>query len=267
MPDYVLGDRVRVRQVITNLVGNAIKFTERGRVTLGVSVDGRDDRHVTLHLRVTDTGIGIPADKHETIFAAFSQADGSTTRRFGGTGLGLSISAKLVDLMGGRIWVESEPGVGSVFHVVMPVEPAVMRPDDALVNRPIAAQSTRRARVLLAEDNAINQRIAVRVLGKAGHQVTVVETGAAAVEATAKQTFDIVLMDLQMPDMGGFEATRLIRARERLSGGHVRIVAMTAHAMAGDRERCLAAGMDGHLTKPVDSRALAAAVADRYSEE
>jgi len=253
---------VRVRQVITNLVGNAVKFTERGRVTVGVAVDGRDDHHVTLHVRVTDTGIGIPADKHEAIFAAFSQADGSTTRRFGGTGLGLSISAKLVDLMGGRIWVESELGVGSVFHVVMPVEPAAVRPDEPPVRRPAAGGASRPARVLLAEDNAINQRIAVRLLGKAGHHVTVAETGAAAVEATASQTFDIVLMDLQMPDMGGFEATRLIRARERLSGGHLRIVAMTAHAMAGDRERCLAAGMDGHLTKPVDSRALAAAVSE-----
>jgi signal transduction histidine kinase/CheY-like chemotaxis protein len=392
VPDYVAGDPVRVRQVLSNLVGNAIKFTATGHIlveldTVPASTPGRD----ALHFSVTDTGIGIPADKHASIFEAFNQADGSTTRRFGGTGLGLTISARLVQLMGGRIWLESTPDVGSVFHVIVEVgaaeapiarrrpdlpDVAVLVVDDNLVNRrifvemltrwrmrPTAVANGREAidelvsasaagrpyglvlldanmpeldgfavaeemarhaeladatimmltssgeygdasrcrelgiaaylvkpirqadlidaiaqvmekrqaegtapsvsvtvvqpshnvmRVLLAEDNLVNQRVAVSLLTRRGHYVHVANNGREALAALDRETFDLVLMDLQMPEMGGFEATAAIRERERRTGGHQRIVAMTARALKGDRERCLEAGMDGYLSKPID---------------
>jgi len=399
VPAGVLGDPVRLRQVLGNLVGNAIKFTERGHVMVKVSQDAGSDSHTLLHFTVSDTGIGIPAAKHSTIFEAFSQADGSTTRRFGGTGLGLTISATLVHLMGGRIWLESEPGAGSAFHfsaaldktdaVVEPGAPAqllenlrVLIVDDNEVNRRILvgqtrrwnmepatasngadaldalaaavqdgrrfalvlldaqmpemdgftvaqriaerhefagitimmlssagrlgdarrcrelgiaahltkpinasdllesivrtlknatterssapaarpAQPNRRVKILLAEDNVVNQQVAVGLLSRRGHLVTVVANGRDAIAAVEREPFDVVLMDVQMPEMGGLEATAAIRARERETGRHIPIVAMTAHAMTGDRERCLAAGMDGYLAKPIDAKALFALV-------
>ena len=396
VPSTITGDPVRLRQVLTNLLGNAIKFTERGHVLLEIREDARLYYRVNLHFRVTDTGIGIPAEKHATIFEAFSQADGSTTRRFGGTGLGLTISATLVRLMGGRIWVESQPGTGSSFHFSLTCDTAdaraaaptlvndpqlaglrVLIVDDNQVNRRIlheqvtrwgldptavdggqaalealsdaarrgrpfllvlldanmpdldgfsvADEITRRpelasatimmltssgqygdaarcrevgisayltkpvkgadlfeaivaalksvpqagpliaphaaivpaatirtARVLLAEDNVVNQRVAVGLLTRRGHAVTVAGNGREALEALERDTFDVVLMDVQMPELGGFEATAAIRDRESQTGEHLRIIAMTAHAMTGDRERCLAAGMDGYLPKPIN---------------
>jgi PAS domain S-box-containing protein len=403
VPAGIVGDPVRVKQVITNLVGNAVKFTDRGHVMVSVREEARTDGCTRLHFAVSDTGIGIPEDKQHSIFDAFSQADGSTTRRFGGTGLGLAISTMLVQLMGGRISVESTPGTGSTFHFTMafdvvnlsgtlpdrsrladlrvliiddnPLNRRIleaqttswrMRPTvvdgglaamDALTaaarqgrpfslvlldanmpdldgfdvaeqvsRRPELAGSTimmlsssglegdvarckalgiaayltkpikasdlfqaicrtidrspaaapqsvhtkaarpsapaRLARVLVAEDNIVNQRVALGLLSRRGHQVTVVNNGREALEALASDTFDLVLMDVQMPEMGGFEATAAIRAREREIGGHVRIVAMTAHAMNGDRERCVAAGMDGYLSKPLDPRMLFTIVED-----
>ena len=392
VPATIKGDPVRLGQVLQNLVGNAIKFTERGHVLLEIREDARLFHRVNLHFRVTDTGIGIPSDKHLAIFEAFSQADGSTTRRFGGTGLGLTISATLVRMMGGIIWVESQPGVGSTFHFTLTcdtADPRARPPDDPLlaglpvlvvddnpinrrilreqltrwnmnptevdsgraaletlssaaragqpfplvvldanmpdmdgfavadeiVRRPELASTTivmltssgqfgdaarrrdtgisaylskpikgadllgaiigalkrshpaavtaqpsaivpgaaiRRLKVLLAEDNVINQQVAVGLLAKRGHQVTVTTNGREALEAIERDTFDVVLMDIQMPEMSGFEATAAIRFRERQTGGHLRIIAMTAHAMSGDRERCLVAGMDGYLPKPID---------------
>ncbi|HEV3057002.1 MAG TPA: response regulator [Vicinamibacterales bacterium] len=412
VPAGVVGDPGRLQQILTNLVGNAIKFTERGHVLLQIREDKRGDGCTMLHFEVVDTGVGIPQAKHQTIFEAFKQADGSTTRRFGGTGLGLTISATLVNLMGGRIWVESEPGAGSTFHFTVafdttkvdqprdaPEEPQlaelpVLIVDDNPVNRRIlrgqlarwhmrptavdngyaaldalagaaeagtpfvlilldanmpgmdgfgvaeqiaarpelagatimmltstgqygdatrcrdfgissyltkpveaadlhhairraldsapkqsvrsASQRTRPAQpvgralnVLLAEDNIVNQRVAVGLLKKRGHTVTVANNGLEVLAALERSTFDVVLMDVQMPEMGGLEATVEIRRRERESGdpggargtvGHVRIVAMTAHAMTGDRERCLAAGMDGYLSKPIDPPMLFAAL-------
>jgi two-component system, sensor histidine kinase and response regulator len=391
VPPGLLGDAGRLVQVLTNLIGNAIKFTAAGHVILTVQKDSE-----TIHFRVTDTGIGIPPDKQQTIFEAFSQAETSTTRRFGGTGLGLTISSTLVQLMGGRIWVESEPGVGSTFHVAIPFATTnlpdasdsvaalagvrALIVDDNEVNRrifieqlqrwgiaPTAVDGGRAAvaalaaakaegdpfdlvlldanmpdvdgfavaeqiaadptltgatimmltsaghygdsarcrelgisayltkpvdgtellqairylierdkqstaappgrstepggtpvvrRVLLAEDNLVNQKVASGILGKRGHEVTVVSTGRAAVAALAEGSFDLVLMDVQMPEMDGFEATAAIRAREREVGGHTRIVAMTAHAMRGDRHRCLAAGMDDYLPKPLSASTL-----------
>jgi two-component system sensor histidine kinase/response regulator len=402
LPATVVGDPIRFQQVISNLVGNAIKFTERGHVLLEIGEESRRATETVLHVRVTDTGIGIPAEKQTKIFEAFSQADGSTTRRFGGTGLGLSISAALVEMMGGRIWVESDLEVGSTFHFTATLGTGAKRvsppsftaladlpvliADDNAVNRRIfsgqlrrwgmrvsvadggrpaldalsaaAAQGqpfrvvmldanmpdldgfsvaeaiTRRrelagivvmlltssgeyasgaqckafniaasltkpikssdlldailravgsaappvappvtppvvaerggsfqpVRILLAEDNLVNQRVALGLLANRGHQVTVVNTGREAIAALAREAFDLVLMDVQMPDMGGFEATAAIRAAEQGTDRHLRIVAMTAHAMNGDRERCLAAGMDGYLAKPIDRQRLMAVV-------
>jgi signal transduction histidine kinase/DNA-binding response OmpR family regulator/HPt (histidine-containing phosphotransfer) domain-containing protein len=394
MSDGVVGDRFRLRQVISNLIGNAIKFTPAGHVLVEVREQARTGNRTTLHFKVIDTGIGIPGDKHETIFEAFSQADGSTTRRFGGTGLGLTISATLVRLMGGEIWMESVPGAGSTFHFTASFEcdattqpllvpdlsladlrvlvvddnpvnlriltaqlsrwyaqptavsdgasaiaalseaaaanrPFVLvlldanmpgmdgfdvaahiaaRPDlagatimmltssgrygdvdrcralgiAAYLTKPVGADDLHAAigralqggareiaaavatsarpensqssalRILLAEDNIVNQRVAVGMLTSRGHSVTVANNGVEAIAAVAAGAFDLVLMDVQMPVMGGLEATAEIRRRERESGGRVRIVAMTAHAMRGDRDRCLAAGMDGYMSKPID---------------
>ncbi|MEP7304028.1 MAG: response regulator [Acidobacteriota bacterium] len=394
------GDPLRLQQILTNLIGNAIKFTARGHVMLAIREVNRTHESATLHVEVSDTGIGIPATQHATIFEAFSQADGSTTRRFGGTGLGLTICANLIRLMGGRIWVESEPGAGSTFHftadfatVELPAsdqvperslaDVRVLIVDDNAINRrilhaqltrwhalptaveggreaidhlsiaasagrpfalvlldvnmpdldgfqvaeriaalpdlasatimmlsssghhgetsrcrelgvsvyltkPIQAaelhaaigralcgasttlvdrgtrpptlQATRALNVLLAEDNIVNQRVAVGLLSKRGHTVIVADNGLEALAALDRGRFDVVLMDLQMPEMDGLEATAAIRAREQLNGGHMRIVAMTAHAMKGDGERCLAAGMDDYVSKPIEPALLYAAV-------
>ncbi len=391
VPVGIAGDPVRLQQVLSNLVGNAIKFTERGHVLVEVREEERFEGGTRLHFQVSDTGIGIPKNKQATIFEAFSQADGSTTRRFGGTGLGLTISSTLVQLMGGRLWVESAPGQGSTFHFTaafdvveiseargpepLLAELPVLIVDDNAVNRRIlhaqltrwhtrptavesgrvalevlseaahagrpfvlvildvnmpdldgfqvaeqivsrselagatimmlsssgqhgetarcrelgvsayltkpiqaaelheaicrvlqrrsaapapaprrrtTARASRPLRILLAEDNVVNQRVAVGLLSNRGHEVVVAENGAEAVAALERESFDVVLMDVQMPVMGGFEATTLIREREQQNGAHTRIIAMTAHAMAGDRERCLEAGMDGYLSKPID---------------
>ena len=399
VPDRLIGDPVRLRQVIVNLVGNAIKFTHKGEIVVTVKVESRTPNQAVLHCAVSDTGIGIPAEKQQMIFEAFTQADGSTTRKFGGTGLGLSISLQLVQMMGGRLWVESEPGKGSTFHFTValgvtvetaPVEVAhetvdvrdlpVLVVDDNATNRRILAEiltswrmkptvvgsglealtqlrqaasdgqpypvvlldymmpdmdgftvaaeiqgdpqlnaaalimlssacgtgvatharkmgmagylskpvrrsellglivaavgarrefrpvadetepgmaaPTRRLKLLLAEDNAVNQRLAVRILEKRGHGLTVVGTGKDALCALERESFDVVLMDVQMPRVDGFEATGIIREWEKKTGKHQYIIAMTAHAMTGDRERCLAAGMDAYISKPLDAKRL-----------
>ncbi len=409
VPDGVVGDPVRLRQILVNLVGNAIKFTEIGEVVTRVDVTSIDEEQARLRFSVRDTGIGIDADTRERIFEAFSQADASTTRKFGGTGLGLAITSQLVALMGGHIDVESEPGVGSTFHfpIVLGLDPgagrsptatsdetlrdlAVLIVDDNATNRRIlndvleswqmrptsvesassalaameraanggspyglvlldyqmpemdglelaqrirehpdlasvsmlllssgaSAQTSSRAndlrmralmkpikqselfdaivgtltpadaepsvrsrveppveerirshRILLAEDNFINQKLAVRLLEKRGHDVHVVDNGRECVERlTEDPHFDLVLMDVQMPEMDGLEATAAIRAHEKDTGRHIPIVAMTAHAMKGDRERCLDAGMDGYLSKPIDAKRLTEAVAEAVAD-
>jgi signal transduction histidine kinase/ActR/RegA family two-component response regulator len=263
VPESVIGDLTRLRQIIVNLIGNAIKFTESGAVELSVWVDSRTPTEIGLHFVVSDTGVGIALEKQKLIFEAFSQADGSTARKFGGTGLGLSICSHLVELMGGKIWVESALGQGSSFHftaflgVGNPAETAAAGP---LVEFASAVPVTDRAvqkekrqlRILLAEDNAINQKIACHVLEKRGHHVTVAADGRQALSALDQAHFDVVLMDVQMPEMDGFETTGAIRARERGTGVHLPIIAMTAHAMKGDRERCIAAGMDSYISKPLE---------------
>jgi signal transduction histidine kinase/ActR/RegA family two-component response regulator len=273
VPEWVIGDLSRLRQIIINLIGNAIKFTELGRVGLSIAVDSRTVDDLQLHFVVADTGLGIAPENQKLIFDAFSQADGSTARKFGGTGLGLSISARLVELMEGKIWVESTLGLGSQFHftaklgesrpisktypVAAPGQLAVLCNTVESDATPWAtAQSvptgTKRLRVLLAEDNAVNQKVASRVLEKQGHHVTVAANGRQALAALDQATFDVVLMDVQMPEMDGFETTAAIRARERDTGSHLPIIAMTAHAMQGDRERCIAAGMDNYISKPLN---------------
>jgi two-component system, sensor histidine kinase len=263
VPVSVSGDPLRLRQVLVNLIGNAIKFTHAGQILVQVRIEpsGADTATRVLRFSVTDTGIGIAPEHQSIIFEAFSQADGSTTRRFGGTGLGLTISQSLVTMMGGRIWLESAVGRGSTFHftatfgeVVVAAAPEVREP------APVTANGVTRRRVLLAEDNAVNQQVAVGLLTRRGHLVTVVANGKDAVEVSAREPFDLILMDLQMPVMGGLEATAAIRAREANSSRRMPIIAMTAHAMRGDRERCLDAGMDGYLSKPIEKDALYAAV-------
>ena len=258
VPADVVGDRTRIQQVLTNLVGNALKFTEAGHVlvSIGETVRTAGISHITFS--ISDTGIGIPADKHAAIFEAFRQADGSTTRQFGGTGLGLTISSTLVSLMGGRIWLESEPGAGSTFYFTLSL-PVVAAATAAPVQTE-EAPGVKCRRVLLVEDNIINQRVATGMLNKRGHHVTLAQDGAEAVALLERETFDLVLMDLQMPGMSGLDATAAIRKREAATGGHVRIIAMTARAMASDREQCLAAGMDGYLSKPIDRTLLFEAV-------
>jgi two-component system, sensor histidine kinase and response regulator len=395
--DSLVGDPGRLRQIIVNLVGNAVKFTERGEVVLHAQCSSRREDSIELHFSVRDTGIGIPKEKQSAIFLAFEQADGSMTRKYGGTGLGLTISSRLVQLMGGRIWVESEEGKGSCFHftvtfglpkttvkTIVPRDPETLRDmrvlivDDNTTNRhilmkmlenwhanPVAVDSGAKAivtlreatgigrkfplivvdaqmpemdgfalveaikrnpewsaatimmlssagqrgdaircrdlgiaayltkpvqqdelldatltalgtrpteddapalitrhslkensqalRVLLVEDNAVNQLVALRMLEKRGHKVTVASNGRKGLAALEQRPYDVILMDVQMPEMNGFEATQAIREKERSSGDHMPIVAMTAHAMKGDEERCRDAGMDFYLTKPIQS--------------
>ena len=394
VPENLVGDPDRLQQVILNLVGNAIKFTDKGEVIVHIEAEVLDTTQVCLHFKISDTGIGIPPEKQEDIFRAFVQADGSMTRKYGGTGLGLSISSRLVELMGGEIWVESEPGKGSCFHFtaclgIVPGSisrqsyPAELRDlrvlvvDDNEVNRrilqavllnwwmrpkvvasgeaglealqrandtgdpyrlvlmdgmmpgmdgkqvssriksdpalkhvpvilltsatqpdyakqcadlgvegylvkpvkqtellqvilkllggrekqataeePGVTPPARHVHALLVEDNPVNRQIAVRMLERRGHSVKVAECGREALQLLETERFDVVLMDVQMPDMDGFEATAAIRERETLTAAHIPIIAMTAHTMEGDRERCLRAGMDDYITKPIRPQAL-----------
>jgi CheY-like chemotaxis protein len=409
VPDALVGDPGRLRQIVINLIGNAIKFTAQGEVVLHVELESESESEARLHIAVSDTGIGIPPEKHDAIFNAFEQADGSTTRKYGGTGLGLAISSQLAAMMDGRMWLES-PGEssdhGSTFHFTarfgkqrvapeatepMPTEGLRdmsvlvvddnatnrrilvemlskwhMRPVEAdggksalaameqasqagapfalvlldvqmpdidgfdiavritqtpelagatimmltsmgvrgdaarcrelgvtayltkpitqsdllnaiqmtlanpvtqheearpLITRHLLRDSQRHLRILLAEDNAVNQKVAVGILSKQGHTVVVTEDGRKALAALKAEPFDLVLMDVQMPDMDGFETTAAIRERERGTGVHIPIIAMTAHAMKGDRERCLAAGMDAYVSKPLHIKRLMAAIA------
>lgn len=261
VPDWLQGDSRRLRQVIVNLVGNAIKFTADGSIHVEVRrADSAEEPtdFVRIDIAVRDTGIGIDPAKQKVIFDAFSQADGSTTRRFGGTGLGLAISRELVEMMGGSIAVDSKLGQGSTFrfYVLLDVahEPAAAKRRDA--GRSPILKAARQARILLAEDNEINRRLTVATLTDMGHDVRLAVDGRQAVEVASTESVDLILMDLQMPIMGGLEATRRIREFEKGQSQRIPIVALTAHAMAEDRDRCLQAGMDEYLAKPVTERDL-----------
>ncbi len=267
VPDALIGDPGRLRQILVNLVGNARKFTHEGTIGVRVRLEGTDDDgKVRLAFAVSDTGVGIAPEHLSSIFGAFEQGDGAMTRRYGGTGLGLAISARLAALMGGRIDVESAVNRGSTFTLAVPFARAscedLSRSPAAAGAEAEAGSGTRALRVLVAEDNAINARLIERMLQREGHSAVVVGDGNATLQALLDGTFDIVLMDVQMPDVDGLEATRRIRKRETHLGlDRLPIVALTAHAMPGDRETCLAAGMDGYVTKPVTLQALRAALA------
>jgi signal transduction histidine kinase/ActR/RegA family two-component response regulator len=251
-PPVVVGDPGRLRQILVNLLGNAVKFTLHGSVTLEVTPDALEPfpaERAILHFRVRDTGIGIPKEQQQTVFEAFGQADSSVTRRFGGTGLGLTICSQLVQLMGGRISVESAPGLGSTFQFMYPVGIAT---SESLKERTAdIVEETHDLRILLAEDNPVNQQVAIAMLSHHGHRVTVVSTGVEALEAWETGSFDVVLTDNQMPEMGGIELVGCIRSREADSGRpRTPVVVLSASAMIGDRERFLSAGMDAFLAKP-----------------
>jgi len=267
VPDRLIGDPTRLRQVLMNLLGNAIKFTAEGQVGVLVVLGSAGPDDVTVRFAVYDTGIGIPADKQKVVFEAFRQADGSTTRKYGGTGLGLAICSRLVGMMGGTIGVESQPGRGSTFHFTAcfkPVPQAAVteetQPTETLSLQNMAAAigtasgaSHVALTVLLAEDNLVNQRLVMRLLEKRGHAVTLAATGREAVARAAAERFDVILMDVQMPDMDGLQTTAQIRNIEKGRNTYTPIIALTAHTMKGDRERCLAAGMDNFVNKPIDA--------------
>ena len=267
VPEVLIGDPGRLRQILVNLVGNAIKFTEQGKVVVRVKVESCTANDVCLHIAVTDTGIGITTTKQQTIFEPFTQADGSTTRKYGGTGLGLAIAKQLVELMGGRLWVESTVDQGSTFHFTArfgrqnqadsspTLDQKGTRNDGPEPTRTDNA-TNRSLHILLAEDNVVNQKLVIRMLTKRGHTVTIASNGVDALAVLEQQPFDLVLMDVQMPEINGIEATTIIRVREHTTNRHTPIIAMTAHAMKGDQERCLAAGMDGYLSKPMKAEEL-----------
>ena len=258
LPQRVRSDPGRLRQILTNLCDNAIKFTTEGGVLVKVDCLPLAEGQLELQLAVQDSGIGIAPDKQQHIFEAFSQADSSITRKFGGTGLGLTICSRLATLMGGRIWIESEPSRGSVFHVSLLVlavdetEPLVPGHVQGSVSAPLGRPSWR---VLLVEDNPVNQMVASIMLRKWGHTVVTADNGQQAVDLFATQPWDLVLMDVQMPVMGGIDACRLIRSQEA-PGAHTPIIAMTANAMESDKDDCLAAGMDAHMAKPFSGQTL-----------
>jgi PAS domain S-box-containing protein len=247
LPLWVEGDPSRIRQVLMNLVGNAVKFTEFGRVAVSVLANGEG----TLRFAVSDTGIGIAEAHRATIFEPFRQGDGSITRRFGGTGLGLTISSMLVAMMKGRIWFETQEGVGSTFFFEIPLKSAPGVTEECGPDCEPARSARPGMSIIVAEDNPVNQRLIRRLLEKRGHAVTMCDTGSGALKAWRAGQFDLMLMDIQMPGLDGIEATRRIRSEEALTGAHVPIVALTASAMVGDRARCLEAGFDSYLTKPV----------------
>lgn len=262
VPDQLMGDPVRIGQVLRNLVGNAIKFTNAGHVSVRVSAESVHDSNVMLSFSIADTGIGIPPEMQRAIFEPFTQADASTSRKYGGTGLGLSISAGLVELMDGKMWVESHPGAGSTFYFTITVQ---LPPKEISLSRVSAepGRSTvkKKLNILVAEDNGVNQRLAVRLLEREGHRVTLAGSGQEALDRFdqtrfEQPPFDLILMDVQMPGLDGLQATAGIREKERAAGGHVPIVAMTAQAAESDRLRCLESGMDAYVTKPVQVAAL-----------
>ena len=250
----ILGDAIRIQQILFNLIGNAIKFTDHGAVQVTITVEPGAGRAVTLRLEVSDTGIGIPESAMPTLFDRFTQADSTTMRRYGGSGLGLAITREIVQLMGGTIATTSTPGLGSRF---VGVDPEPLRRARASPRRPTArgrrpaAAARPPLRILVAEDNDVNQILINAVLTRMGHVVHLVANGHLAVEAVRRGDYDLVLMDLQMPGMDGIEATQAIRA---LGGerAELPIIAMTANAFEEDRQACLAAGMDDYVAKPID---------------
>lgn len=267
IPELLVGDELRLQQVLMNLLGNALKFTPaHGGIALQVRSERRSLKAVELHISVSDSGVGIPPDKIHLVFEPFTQADNMTSRKFGGTGLGLTICKRFIELMGGRIWATSVEGVGTTFHVQIALEigeqPVADRVPAEALRRPHAPSPIADAcaeEVLLVEDNPINAKLATRLLEKLGCRVVSADTGpkALALVRNNPERFKVIFMDCHMPEMSGFEVTRHIRADEASSGRHLPIVALTANAMNGDRERCLEVGMDDYVSKPIDRAHLA----------
>jgi signal transduction histidine kinase/CheY-like chemotaxis protein len=262
VPERIFADSSRLRQVLINLVGNAVKFTEAGQVTVQVARVRSSKRDLRLRFAVSDTGIGIPPEKQQLIFEAFSQADGSTTRRFGGSGLGLTISSRLVEMMGGLIQLESVQGQGSCFHFEIPIAlrgSNVAQNTHPPVNSAGSGGPLRALHILLAEDNPVNRMLSVRLLERRGHSVVAVNNGLEAVDQVEREPFDLILMDISMPEMDGLEATAVLRSKYP-GDRRIPIIAMTAHALSGDREMCIRAGMDGYVSKPIQPEDLFSAI-------
>jgi len=265
VPLRVYGDPGRMRQILINLLNNAIKFTMKGKVELHIALETLEDQQATIFFSVKDTGIGIPKNVQSQLFQPFMQADGSTTRKFGGTGLGLAICRKLVGLMGGRIGVDSQDGIGSTFWFTVSFGLANKDEAPGIVKKrlpketylPCRETDKASSKILLVEDNEVNTLIALKILDRLGYCADRVANGLEALKALGQNPYRLVLMDCQMPVMDGFDATRAIRALEQKSGSHVPIVAMTANAMIEDREKCLSAGMDDYISKPIDRAGLA----------
>ena len=267
VPRYVVGDGMRLRQIIINLVENAIKFTPSGSIQVKAEACSLEGAEVAVCFSVIDSGIGIPREKQAVIFQAFAQADTSTTRRYGGTGLGLAICAQLVELMGGKLWVESQEGSGSAFHFSVGFKRATGAiPPTPQVQAAIPPHVVS-LRVLVVDDNPVNRSVAAGMLEQQGHRVAMATNGREAVAAARAHRFDLILMDLQMPELDGLAATARIRETERNLGRRTPIVAMTARAAEGDRARCLAAGMDDYVSKPVSRQQLLSAVARACAAE
>ncbi len=262
LPRIVTGDVNRIRQVLVNLLDNAIKFTDQGDVSVCVKQFSVDTEIYELQFSVTDTGIGIPPDRMNRLFQSFSQVDMSSTRKYGGAGLGLAISKRLVELMGGQIWAESEVQKGSAFHFTVPLyvkgdrSPFLSSPSKSLQELPV--NRNRALRILIAEDNLVNQKVMLRMLDKLGCRADAVANGFEVLRALQRQPYDLVLMDVQMPEMDGIEATR--RIRHLWPTGGPRIIAVTAYALEGDRERCIESGMDSYIAKPVNLNTLKGAI-------
>lgn len=270
VPDSLIGDLGRIRQVLINLTGNALKFTTEGEIVVGVKEIEQSRGTSTLQFSVRDTGRGIPEDKKDSIFGAFNQEDDSTSRNHGGTGLGLTICQNLVELMNGRIWLESEIGEGSTFHFSIPLEIAgtddlPVSPQDRTEEEVPPERTVEPMRLLLAEDGKVNQIVATKLLEDRGHIVLKALDGEQAVEAFSREAFDAILMDVQMPNLDGYGATKAIRDRERNTETQIPIIAMTANALKGDREKCLAAGMDDYIAKPIRARELYS-VLEKYGQ-
>jgi signal transduction histidine kinase/ActR/RegA family two-component response regulator len=263
VPQFIMGDPTRLCQILINLLNNALKFTEQGEIAVSVSSTNLDGGEYEIHFAVKDTGIGIPEDKMSRLFRSFSQVDASTARKYGGTGLGLAISKKLTEMMNGRMWVESAVGVGSVFHFTIRADPIIGEPLDLSKPDSLFAhgqqiknleRSNSELNILLAEDNVVNQIVTKKMLSKLGYNADVASSGIEALKALEKKKYDLVFMDVQMPEMDGLEAAREIR--RRWPEGGPKIIAVTASALKGDQEMCLAAGMDGYIMKPTKIEAI-----------
>jgi len=272
---FVIGDPGRIRQILVNLIGNALKFTEQGGVLLSAALEVQTESAETIRFTVADTGIGIPADKQAALFTPFTQVDGSTTRRYGGTGLGLAICKQLVELMGGQIGLQSEFGKGTTFWFTLTLEKKLkargadesffdVAPAKTIPAVALSVDQKKKVRILVAEDNATNQLVLQKILEKMAFRCRAVGDGREAIQALAEKDYDIVLMDCQMPVLDGFDATRVIRSGGAgIKNPRIPVIALTANALAGDREKCIAAGMDDYLSKPVDPVQLAGMI-DRW---